>query len=123
MSIDSRKKIYKPYVWMVVVAGTLVCINSLTFISFSELGLPFLILALVTIFLASRIVVKFYRFNSSISVSDVLIFLTIFLFGGETAILLGAAESFYSSLRITKKPLTMVFNAAAMACSTYATVA
>jgi diguanylate cyclase (GGDEF)-like protein/PAS domain S-box-containing protein len=107
---------------MVVVAGVLVCINSLTILSFSNLGLPFLILALVTIFLASQIVVKFYRFNSSISVSDVLIFLTIFLFGGETAILLGAAESFYSSLRITKKPLTMAFNAAAMACSTFATV-
>jgi diguanylate cyclase (GGDEF)-like protein/PAS domain S-box-containing protein len=123
MFIKPGKNLYRQYVWLVVVAGALVCINSLTYISFSKLGLPFLILALVTVFIASRIVVKFYRFNSSISVSDVLIFLTIFLFGGETAILLGAAESFYSSLRVTKKPLTMAFNAAAMACSTYATVA
>lgn len=116
------KKIYRPYIWTVVLAGALICVHSFINLPSANLGIPAVTLALVTIFLASRIVVKFYGFNSSISVSDVLIFLALFLFGAEAAILLGAAESLYSSLRVTKKPLTMVFNAAAMACSTFATV-
>jgi diguanylate cyclase (GGDEF)-like protein/PAS domain S-box-containing protein len=116
-----RNQIYKPYVWAVVLVGALICVNSFIHLPRLQLGISAATLALVTIFLVSRIVVKFYRFDSSVSVSDVFIFLALFLFGGETAILLGAAESLYSSIQITKKPLTMVFNAAAMACSTFTT--
>jgi diguanylate cyclase (GGDEF)-like protein/PAS domain S-box-containing protein len=116
------KDFYKPYVWTVVLIGTLICGKAIALLPTQDLGISFVSLALVTIFLASRIIVKFYGFSSSISISDVLIFLTLLLFGGEAAILVGAAESFYSSLKVTKKPLTMAFNAAAMSCSTYATV-
>jgi diguanylate cyclase (GGDEF)-like protein/PAS domain S-box-containing protein len=121
-TVIDGKKIYKPYIWLVILAGALICVHSFIYLPYSELGFPAASLALVTIFIASRIVVKLFRFNSSISVSDILIFLAIFLFGGEAAILLGAGESLYSSLRVTKKPLTMVFNGAVMACSTFVTV-
>jgi diguanylate cyclase (GGDEF)-like protein/PAS domain S-box-containing protein len=113
--------LYKPYVWTIVVIGTLICINSVFLFPFNRVGLSFVLFSLATIIIASRIVVKFFRFISHISISDVFIFLALLLFGGEAAILIGAAESFYSSLRITKKPLTMAFNAAAMACSTFIT--
>jgi diguanylate cyclase (GGDEF)-like protein/PAS domain S-box-containing protein len=43
------------------------------------------------------------------------------LFGAEAAVLLGATETLISSLRISRKPLTIAFNSAAMACSTYLT--
>ena len=117
------KGFYEPYVWTIVVIGALICINSFFFFPVNQFGLPLVLFSLATIIIASRIVVKFFRFNTHISISDVFIFLAFFLFGGEVAILIGAAESFYSSLRITKKPLIMAFNAAAMACSTFVTAA
>ncbi|HYH86725.1 MAG TPA: EAL domain-containing protein, partial [Pyrinomonadaceae bacterium] len=43
------------------------------------------------------------------------------LFGGEAATLLAAAEGVCSSLRISRKPLTIFFNAAALAVSTFVT--
>lgn len=115
------KQFYKPYVWAIVVSGALICTNSIFLFPLNQFGMPFVLFSLATIIIASRIVVKFFRFDSHISISDVFIFLALLLFGGEAAILIGAAESFYSSLRITKKPLTMAFNAAAMACSTFVT--
>jgi diguanylate cyclase (GGDEF)-like protein/PAS domain S-box-containing protein len=122
MRTRDRKSFYNLYVWTVAVCGALICANSIINLPVRQLGLPFVVLSLVTVILASRIVVKFFRFNCHISISDVFIFLILLLFGGEAAILIGAAESFYSSIRITKKPLTMAFNAAAMACSTFITV-
>ena len=122
MERKNRKSLYKIYVSTVVAAGALICANSIVQLPFKQLGIPFVILGLVTVIIASHIVVKFFRFDTHISVSDIFIFLILLLFGGEAAILIGAAESFYSSIRITKKPLTMAFNAAAMACSTFITV-
>lgn len=121
MKTKRRKGLYEPYVWTIVVLGVLICIHSVYFFPTNQFGLPFILFSLLTIIIASRIVVKFFRFDTHISISDVFIFLAFLLFGGEAAILIGASESFYSSLRITKKPLTMVFNAAAMACSTFVT--
>lgn len=121
MKTISRREFYKPYVWIVVVCGAFACGNAVLNFPVHQLGVPFAMLALATIVIASRIVVKFFRFNSHISVSDIFIFVALLLFGGEAAILIGAAESFYSSIRITRKPLTRLFNAGAMACSTFVT--
>jgi diguanylate cyclase (GGDEF)-like protein/PAS domain S-box-containing protein len=121
MQTRDRKSFYNLYVCTVVAGGALICANSIVGLPVGQIGFPLVMLALVTVIIASRIVVKFFRFNSHISASDVFIFLILLLFGGEAAILVGAAESFYSSTRITKKPLTMAFNAAAMSCSTFIT--
>ncbi len=82
------------------------------------LNLEFLFFALITIGLGSRISVQIPRFKSHITVSDTFIFLAIFLFGGETAILLAGAEAFASAWRFCNKKITVFFNAAAMALST-----
>jgi diguanylate cyclase (GGDEF)-like protein/PAS domain S-box-containing protein len=118
----NRDRFLKPYMRLVAAAGAAVVIFSLRGLHPSELGLQFLLLALVTISLGSRITVQFFRFDSCISMSDVFVFLALLLFDGEAAILLAALEGFFSSLRITKKPLTMAFNSASMALSTFLTV-
>lgn len=105
----NRERFAKPYMRLIVVAGAAVVFFSAFGMRPSELGLPFLLLVVVTISLGSR-VVPFFRFGSFISIADVFIFLALLLFDGEAAILLAALEGFFSSLRITKKPLTMVFN-------------
>lgn len=116
-SADSDRFL-RPYMWLVVGAGAIACLFALYWAPHSQLGLQFVLLALVTLIIGSRNVVSFFRFDSSVSVSDIFIFLAVLLFDGEAAILLAALEGFCSSLRITKKPLTMLFNSASMACST-----
>ena len=118
----NREQVTALYMRLVSVAGVAVVIFSLRVGNLSSLGLRFLLLSLVTVALGSRIVVQFFRFDSYISISDVFVFLALMLFDGEAAILLAAVEGFSSSLRITKRPLTMVFNSACMAIATFMTV-
>src|ERR1041385_8629335 len=119
MNSTNPKSWYKWYVWAIVEIGSVICVHAAFSLPIGQIGFPFLFFALTTVIIASRIVVRFFRFDSSISVSDIFIFLALLVYGGEAAILIGTAESFCSSLRITSKRLTMTFNASAMACSTF----
>lgn len=110
------------YSWLVICAGALAIGLSGYRLPWSRLDLRFLLLALVTLGLASQITIQIPRVRARISVADTFIFLTILLFGGEAAILLAAAEAFCGSLRFTKRAVTAFFNAAVMACSTFLTV-
>jgi len=121
MDLASRQKLVKPYMLSVVVAGAIIFALSLSKLQLPQLGLRYVLLMLITFGIGSR-VISFFRFKSCVSISDVFIFLTIFLFGGDAAIVLGTLETFYASLRISKKPITICFNAAAMTISTSATV-
>src|SRR5262249_34863950 len=99
-----------------------ICIFSIKRLAISQIGLPFLLLALLTISVGSRVVIKFPRFRSHISIDDIFIYLAILLFDGEAAILLGAFSYYCSSFRVTKNPLIRLFNAGAMTSSTFLTV-
>lgn len=87
----------------------------------AKLDARFLVLALVTIFIASRITIRVPRAKGRISVSDTFLFLTLLLFGGEAAVLIAALEAFVSSIHFSKKYLVRSFNAGVMAISTFAT--
>ena len=117
-----RQRFFKPYMRLIVAIGAEVLLLSLCSLDTSVLGVKFILLLVITVALGSRNLVHFFRFDSSVSVSDVFIFLAILLFGGEPAVLMAVADGFCSSLRITKKPLTMLFNSASMALSTFLTV-
>ncbi len=85
------------------------------------LDLRFLFIAILTLFLSSRIAIKIPQFSSHISVSDTFIFLTLLLYGGEAAILMAATEALLSSSRFCRKWTTVLFNwgcAALSACIT-----
>jgi diguanylate cyclase (GGDEF)-like protein len=84
----------------------------------------FLLLTIMTVIVSSRIAVQIPRFDTNITVSDTFIFLAILLYGGEAGILLAAAEGLCSGVRISKskKPVTILFSGAVMACSTFITV-
>jgi hypothetical protein len=66
--------------------------------------IKFVVLAFLTIAVTSHIVVKIPGFKSNVTVTDTAIFLTMLLFGGEAAIILGGVEAYVSSLRITRRP-------------------
>jgi diguanylate cyclase (GGDEF)-like protein/PAS domain S-box-containing protein len=107
--------------WIAVMAGLYVVALSVFRVSPSRLGIPFLLLSIIAVGISSRVNIKIPGFKSSVSIADVFIFLTMLLFGGEAAVLLGATETLFSSLRVSRRPLTIAFNTAAMACSTFLT--
>jgi signal transduction histidine kinase/ActR/RegA family two-component response regulator len=118
----SRKSFAKSYMYTVITTGTLVLAYAALRLELKQLDLSFLLLALITIGLASRIAIQIPRISGQITVSDTFIFLTMLIYGGEAAILLAAAEGICSSLRISRKPITVIFNAAMMATATFLTV-
>src|SRR5262245_37626088 len=102
----NRQQYARPYMTAVVLAGALAMLYSCYELPVQSLGLPYLLLVCVTLIIGSRITVRFFRFDSCISVSDIFVFLSLMLFDGEAAILLAGLEGFISSLRITQKKLT-----------------
>ena len=114
MNTQTKTKIYM----LLILAIGFVCLAVAT-INFPlhTLDYKFIIFFALTIGLGSRISIQIPRFKSHITVSDTFIFLALFLFGGETAILLAAVEAFVSSWRFCNKKITVFFNAAATAIS------
>jgi signal transduction histidine kinase/CheY-like chemotaxis protein len=117
----TRQKITKPYMWIVIGCGILAWVYSAYHLNTTSLDARLMILAFVTLFFSSRIVVQMPRFNSVISVSDTLVFLILLLYGTEIAVMIAAAEAFLSTLRFSKKRMTVWFNFSCCASSTFLT--
>ncbi len=111
------QKLTKAYMVGVVIAGSAFFATSLVYLPLERLDIQFLILAACTIGLGSRITVQIPRFKSHVAVSDTFIFLTLLLYGAELAVILSAAEAFFSSRRFCKKWLTVFFNVSTMVMS------
>src|SRR6185503_1382641 len=123
MQFIEKQKFTKPYKWSVVFVGAVLCCFSGINLAASDIDWRLLLLGLMTVIISSRLAVQIPRVNTNITVSDTFIFLAILLYGGPAAVLLAAAEGFCSGYRISKKPVTFLFNAGVMACSTFVTVA
>ncbi len=125
MTTKSRQRYADPFMWTTALAGAMICLFAAYHLPLARLDTRFLLLALVTISIGSRIGVKIPHTTSQITVSDTFIFLTMLLFGGEAAILLAALaalEALCSTPRFSKKPITILFNSGQMACSTFLVV-
>ena len=115
----SRQQLTLPFMWSVVVLGALVCVNAGIRLPKETLDMGFLLLSGATILFGSRIAVKIPRIKGQISVSDTFIFICLFLYDREAAVLLGAADALCSSIRITKVKRNVFFNTASIAISTF----
>lgn len=87
-----------------------------------NIDLRFLLLTVITILVSSRASVRIPRVNANVTVTDTFIFLMLLLHGAEAGLLLAATEGIASALRISKRPLTILFNSAMMVCSTFLTI-
>ena len=132
----STQNLTRPFMWLVGVIGIGVCAISVSQLQIQDFSLRVFLLALVTLLLALRITVPFpvvglqaspkdtfVFLGIQITASDAFIFLTILLCRGELGVLLAALEGACSSYHYAKTRLTIVFNAAVMAFSTFLTVA
>ncbi|MGB8507267.1 MAG: EAL domain-containing protein [Pyrinomonadaceae bacterium] len=118
----NRKRLAVPYQWFIVVLGAATTLSAVYHLSLTSIDPRFILLTLITVGIGSRLTIQIPRDKGKISVSDTFIFLAILLFGLDAAVLLAAAESFFSSRRFCKKWLTIFFNGSVMACSTFLTV-
>lgn len=116
-----RQRFSAFYMWGVIAIGTAIVIFSLYRLPFERLDLPYLILALLVLAVSSSVVIRIPLVSGGITVSDTFIFLTLLLYGGEPAVLLALGDGLFSSLRISRKPRTILFNSAVMACATFLT--
>src|ERR1044072_1290795 len=93
----ARQRYTRPYMWAVLAAGAAFCVYSVSHLPLERLDLRFLILAVITISISSRLTVQIPRISGHISVSDTFIFLTMLLYGGEVGGLLAAGRGLCSS--------------------------
>ena len=117
----NRQRLNKPFRWLIIALSVAICLFSAFSLPVARLDLRFLLLALITISLAWRVRIPMPLVNGQITVSDTFIFLTMLLYGGEAAILLAAVEGACSSLGMSRKWITFLYNAAAMALPTFLT--
>jgi signal transduction histidine kinase len=103
---------------MVTIIGVLALLFSLIRLPYHSLDLRFLILVLLTLVFSSRLSIRIPRSGGTVSVSDTFIFLALFLFGAEVAVVLAAADSLVASRRFIVK-LRAAFNASVSACSIF----
>jgi diguanylate cyclase (GGDEF)-like protein len=106
--------------WLIISIGAPVFLWCVNHVPVVRIDLRFLLLT-ATIVITARIAVQIPSINYHITVSDTLIFLTLVLYGGYAAVLLAALDGICSSLRISKKATTLLFNASVMTISTFVT--
>lgn len=120
-SESNSRRLAAVYLWVTVLAGASIYFVAGYRLQHDVLDVRFAIVAILTVFLSSRITIRIPQFDSQISVSDTFIFLTLLLFGYEAAILMAATEALLSSFRFCRKYQTILFNwgcAALTACVT-----
>src|SRR6267142_2139566 len=118
MPLSGKQRLNKPFMWLVIVAGMAICALSAYRFPVAQVDIELLLLVSVTVIFGSRIGIQIPHIKAEITVSDTFIFLILLLYGGETAVLIAAAEALCSSMRFASKWLTRLFNSALLACST-----
>jgi len=118
----NRTHVAQAYMWSLVIFGSAVVLLSLYELPFDRIDFRFAILSLMVVG-SSLVAVRIPRVSGRITVADTFIFLTMLLYGGAAAILMSALEGVCTTLLISKKPRTILFNSAILATSTFLTTA
>lgn len=116
----NRQTIRTWYLAVVIFCGIAVALVSGYRLPLGKLDLKFAVLAAVTILIA-RVTFSLPRVRGRISLSDIFVFLTLLLYGGEAAVLLATVEAFVSTVYFSHRPHIRSFNASVMGVSTFVT--
>src|SRR5262249_23335145 len=118
MQLETEKR-FDLYRRIIVVFGVAALVYAVRVFPTSRIDMRFLLLTVITILVSSRVSVRIPRINANVTVSDTFIFLMMLLYGGQAGMLLSATEGLFAGIRISKRPLTVMFNSAMMVCSTF----
>lgn len=116
-----KQKFINRYMWLVVSAGMTMFVYSVFKLPYPKLDFRFSLLFLLTVLISSRIAIKVPRVNTTITVADSFVFLTLLLYGPEAAVIVAAADGLSAGLHLSKRWLTVLFNAAAAASAAFVT--
>lgn len=116
----NRPHVAQAYMWSLVIFGSAVVLLSLYELPYDRIDFRFTVLSLMVVG-SSLIAVRIPRVSGRITVADTFIFLTMLLYGGSAAILMSALEGICTTLLISKRPRTILFNSAILATSTFLT--
>jgi diguanylate cyclase (GGDEF)-like protein len=117
----ARQKLISRYMWLVVFVGGAIFLYSVYYLPYQRLDFRFVLLLLLTIAVSSRIAIKVPRVNTTITVADTFLFLTFLLYGPEAAVIVAAADGLSSGLLLSRKWITVLFNAGASASAVFTT--
>lgn len=120
-SVGSHR-LFNLYLSLIACLGLFAVFYSLYCFPLKQLNFSFVLISIMTLGIGARLNIQVPRVKGYISLSDIFIFLTILLYGAEAAVLLASLEAFCLSLRVNKKPTTIIFNTAGMSVSTFITV-
>src|ERR1051325_11155234 len=107
--------------WLVVAIGSAIFVYSAHSLSYKQLDLRFLTLFLLIVAISSRFAIRVPRVNTTITVADTFIFLTFLLYGPEAAVIVAAADGLSSGLHLSRRWITILFNAGANASAVFTT--
>jgi diguanylate cyclase (GGDEF)-like protein len=107
--------------WLIVTAGSACVLYAAFTLPTGVIDGYFLLLTLITAILGSRIAIRIPKISGNITVDDTFVFITLLLYGGEAAVMIGALAGICSALRISRKVRTVAFASAALSCSVLAT--
>src|SRR4029079_2739330 len=116
-----KQRFINRYMWLVVVAGTAIFFHSLCTLPFARLDFRFCLLCLLTVVISSRIAIKVPRVNTTITVADSFVFLTLLLYGPQAAVIVAAADGLSAGRHLSKRWITVLFNAAAAGSAAFIT--
>ena len=120
-SVMHRHHVAQGYMWSLVIFGSAVVLLALYQFPYDSLDVSFVLLSLLVVG-SSLVAVRIPRVSGRITVADTFIFLSMLLYGGAAAILMSALEGVCTTLLISKRPRTILFNSAILATSTFLTV-
>jgi len=116
-----KQRLINRYMWLVVVAGAAMFVYSLCTLPFAKLDFRFCLLFLLTVVISSRIAIKVPRVNTTITVADSFVFLTLLLYGPAAAVIVAAADGLSAGRHLSKRWITVLFNAAAAGSAAFIT--
>ncbi|HEU4835783.1 MAG TPA: bifunctional diguanylate cyclase/phosphodiesterase [Pyrinomonadaceae bacterium] len=116
-----KQRFINRYMWLVVVAGSAMFLYSLCTLPYAKLDFRFCLLFLLTAAISSRIAIKVPRVNTTITVADSFVFLTLLLYGPQAAVIVATADGLSAGRHLSKRWITVLFNAAAAGSAAFIT--
>src|ERR1041384_4485095 len=98
-----NQRFTKRYMWLTVAVGAAIFSYSSYKLSYQHLDFRFLLLFSLTLLISSRFAIRVPRVNTTITVADTFVFLTLLLYGPEAAVIVAAADGLSAGFYLSKR--------------------
>lgn len=105
--MERKERITNLYLGALLPAGLLAMLWAVWGISFENVNLGLIALAVVTVFLSSNLRIQLPRTKIHLTISDALIFLALLMYGGQTALLIAVFETLFASWNLRRQGVSM----------------